>query len=356
MLPLLIAVPVLAAPAPLVRPPWVTVLPVQAGRVYGLGVAPLAGADAQALRAAADNGRADVIARLRANVKGDTQITTSYQESRTGAGPATGTRTQSAQIGTQVQVQAADLPGLVVEETFLDRSGASAYALAYLDLDLAQRELQARLDALRQDLAAERGETGVRGKLVAAQALKKAHGQLLQLDDLSGLLGAGGGDPALRAEVAKARYDVERRLVAARAALTFGLAPSPGVELDEDVKDVVRTAVLREGMGWSDRQPMFAIRLRQRTGRATASIGPQGAVTGGRQNWWDRQRSADFIIAQGALSLSLEDSSGQQYESMTLVAKGVGVNEFQADSLLLADYRNKLGKAVAAWLADLGKW
>ncbi len=41
---------------------------------------------------------------------------------------------------------------------------------------------------------------------------------------------------------------------------------------------------------------------------------------------------------------------------MTLTAKGVGVNEFQADNLLLADYRAKLGKAVAAWLADLGKW
>ena len=41
---------------------------------------------------------------------------------------------------------------------------------------------------------------------------------------------------------------------------------------------------------------------------------------------------------------------------MTLVAKGVGVTEFQADNLLLADYRDKLGKAVSAWLADLGRW
>lgn len=352
--PLLLLVPVLAAPAPAAVPPaWVQVLPAQPGRVYGLGVAPLAGAaDAQALRQAADNGRADVIARMRANVKADTQITTTYQESRASGGAATGSRTQTAQIGTQVQAQAADLPGLVVEETFVDRTGGSAYALAYLDLGLAQRELQARLDGIRQDLAAERGETGVRAKLVAAQALKKAHGQVLQLDDLAGLLAGGGGDPALRSEVLKTRYDLERKMVAARAALTFGLAPGTGVDLDEDVKDVVRTAVLREGMGWSDQKPMFAITLRVRGGRSTASL-PAGH---GRKPWWDYQKSADFIIAQGSLSLSLVDNAGQQYESLTLVAKGVGINEFQAESLLMADYRNKLGKAVAAWLADVGRW
>jgi hypothetical protein len=353
--PLLLIVPVLAAPAPAaVAPPmWVQVLPSQPGRVYGLGVAPLAGAvDAQALRQAADNGRADVIARMRANVKADTQITTTYQESRATGAAAVGSRTQTAQIGTQVQAQAADLPGLVVEETFLDRSGGSAYALAYLDLGLAQRELQARLDGVRQDLAAERLETGVRAKLVAAQALKKAHGQVVQLDDLAGLLAGGGGDPALRAEVLTTKYDLERKMVAARAALTFGLAPSPAVDLDEDVKDVVRTTVLREGMGWSDQKPMFTINLRVRTGKSTAAA-PGGH---GRKPWWEHQKSADFIIAQGSLSLTLVDSSGQQYESLAIVAKGVGVNEFQADSLLMADYRNKLAKAVAAWLADLGRW
>jgi hypothetical protein len=351
--PLVLLVPVLAAPVQAaVKPAWIDVLPAQPGRVYGLGVAPLAGPDAQALRQAADSGRADVIARLRANVKADTQITTTYQESRATGGTATGTRTQNAQIGTQVQAQATDLPGLVVEETFLDRSGNSAYALAYLDLGLAQRELQTRLDALRQDLAAERGETGVRGKLVAAQALKRAHEQLVQLDDLAALLGGGGGDPALRADVLKTKVEVERRMVAARAALTFGLAPDPGVDLDPDVKDAVRTAVLREGMGWSDLQPMFALTLRVRSARNTASFG--GAK--GRRAWWDYQRSSGFVVAQGALSLSLVDSAGQQYESMTLVAKGVGVNEFQADNLLLADYKNKLAKAVAAWLADLGRW
>ncbi len=351
MLPFLL-VPVLAAPA--VAPAWIQVLPVLPGRVYGLGVAPLAGSEAAALREAADNGRADVIARLRASVKADTRITTTTVETRgTGAAPA-GTRTQSAQVGTEVQARATDLPGLVVEETWLDRPGRTGYALAYLDLGIAQRELRIRLGTLRQELAAGPGpepapdRAGIRARLVRTQALKKAHAGLVQLDDLAGLLSGGGGDPELRGEVLKARLDTERQLLAARAALTFGLAPSPGLEVDPEVAAAVRTAVLQAGMGWAKADPMFAITLRVRTGRAGVALG--------RRTWWDYQRSPDFIIAQGSLSLSLEDRDGEEYEAMTLNAKGVGVTEAQADALLLADCRAKLGKAVAGWLAGLGGW
>jgi len=345
MLPTLLLVPALVA-AQAAKPIWISVLPVQPGRVYGLGLAAIA-SDGAALRQASDNARADVIVRLRANVKADTRVSTVLQETRASTGPATGSRTQNTQVDTQVQSQAADLPGLVVEETYLDRPGATGYALAYLDLDIAQRELRTRLDAVNGQLGAEPAEQGVRARLVQAQALKQAHGELIRLDDLAGLLGGGGGDPALRAEVLKARLETERRMVVARSALTFGLAPAAELE-DQDVKDVVRTAVLKEGMGWSDRKPLFSITLRVRSGRNGVALG--------RRAWWDYQRTPDFVVAQGSLNLTLVDSAGQQYESMTIVAKGVGVNEFQADSLLLADYKAKLGKAVGAWLADLGRW
>jgi hypothetical protein len=344
MLPMLLLVPALVAQTT-AKPMWISVLPTQPGRVYGLGVAAIT-TDAVTLRQVSDNARADVIARLRANVKADTRVTTTYQESRATGGPTQASRTQNAQVGTEVQARAADLPGLVVEETFMDRPGATGYALAYLDLGIAQQELRNRLDNIKADLAADRGEQGVRAKLVQAQALKKAHEGLVQLDDLSGLLSGGGGDPALRAEVLQARSDTERRMVAARAALTFGLAPT--LQVDPDVKAVVRNAVLKEGMGWSDRNPVFSITVQARSAR--------NGVNMGRRAWWDHQRTADFIVAQGALSLTLVDSTGQEYESVNIVAKGVGVNEFQADNLLLADYKAKLGKAVAAWLEDLGKW
>ena len=344
MLPALLLLPALIAqaPAPSLRPGWIAVLPAQPGRVYGLGVAALT-TDAAALRQAADNARADVISRLRASVQADTRVSTVLQETRASGGAAAGSRTQTTQVDTQVQARATDLPGLVVQETYLDRAGATGYALAYLDLAVAEAGLASRFAALKADLAAERPQQGPRGRLVQMQVLKRGHEELLRLDDLAGLLG-GGGAAGLRAEVLGSRLETERRLAAARSALTFGLAPATGIDLDPDAQDLVRNAVLKEGMGWSDQKPLFAITLRVRGGGA------------GRRAWWERQRAADFIVAQGSLSLALVDSAGQQYESLTIVAKGVGVNEFQADSLLLADCRAKLGKAVAAWLADLGKW
>jgi hypothetical protein len=353
MLPMLLLVPALVAPLQpgAIRPIWVSVLPSQPGRVYGLGVAPIAGSDAAAVRQASDNGRADVISRLRANVKADTRITTTSQESRSTGAAATGSRTQDTRVGTEVQAQATDLPGLVVEETYLDRSGSTGYALAYLDMDLAQRELRARLDAQKADLAADRGEQGPRAKLIAVQALKKAHAELLRLDDLAGLLGGGGGDPQLRADVLESKFGVERKLVAARSALTFGLAPSTGVDLDEDVQNIVRTAVVKEGMRWPDQpgeKPLFTIAVRVKGGHSGVQVG--------RRAWWEYARSADFIVARGSLTLTLVDSSGRQYESMLINAKGVGVDTIQADDLLLADYKAKLGSAVAAWLADMAKW
>ena len=69
MLASLIFVPALVLQAPgAVKPMWINVLPVQPGRVYGLGIAPVAESEALAVRQASDNGRADVISRLRANV------------------------------------------------------------------------------------------------------------------------------------------------------------------------------------------------------------------------------------------------------------------------------------------------
>ncbi len=115
------------------------------------------------LRQVSDNARADVIARMRANVKADTRVTTTYRRAR-GAGATTASRTQNAQIGTEVQARATDLPGLVVEETFMDRPGGTGYALAYLDLGIAQQELQTRLDGIKADLSAERAGAGHPGQ------------------------------------------------------------------------------------------------------------------------------------------------------------------------------------------------
>ena len=349
MLPPLLLVPALVAPVQ--ARGGEAHLDQRAARPARPGLRPGGGApgrhDAPALRQASDNARADVISRLRANVKADTRITTTYQESRTTGAAATGTRTQTTQVGTQVQAQAADLPGLVVEETFLDRPGASTPWPTWT-WPSPSGSCGRAWTRCRPTWPRSAGEQGVRAKLVAAQALRKAHLELLKLDDLAALLSGGGGDLNLRADVLKARTGTETAHGGGpgRPHLRPGARAGRRTGSGHDGRGAFRGA--QGGHGLVRPEP-HVLHHRARPYRAQRRAGGAGA-------WWDYQRSPDFIVAQGSLSLGLVDVAGQQYESMTLVAKGVGVTEFQADTLLQADYRTKLAKAVSAWLADLGRW
>jgi hypothetical protein len=358
MRPTILLVPVLlAALAPAwlpareaKKPAWIMTMPELPGRVYGMGVASVANTKALALRQAQDGAKADVLTRLRANIKSDTQVKTDFREDRTVGGKvqtATASRSTNAITNVSVQAKAMDLPGLKVETTYLEEDGAgpTLYALAYLDVAIASQEVQARLDAITIPLAGDRGDD-LRAKVRRAHALKVALGDLGRLEDLFGLIRAGGADPSLGDAILKARLKVERERSDLRNSLTFGMEPDPEVQLDAEILNAVRNAFLQEGLGWTDLGPDLAITMRVRGARNDVQAGGV---------WWDSTRNADFILAQGAISMTLIDKAGQQYESAMVVAKGVGANEFQAETLLLQDYKAKVARAVIAWIADLGK-
>ena len=332
------------------KPAWIMTLPEFPGRVYGMGMASVSNTKALAIKQAQDGAKADVIARLRANIKSDTQIKTDYREDQTVAGKLNTTsasRSSSALTNVRIQTRAMDIPGLKVETTYLeeDRTNSTLYALAYLDVDVATQEVQARFDSISASLTADLGE-GLRAKIHRTQILKEALTNLQNLEDLFGLIRAGGADPSLGEAILVLREKVERERTDLRTTLTFGMPVDVSAPLDADVRGVVRTAFLNEGLGWSDQDPQLSVSMRVRNSK-------DGIQTGTR--WWDHTRSADFIMAQGSINLTLIDRNGQEYESALVVAKGVGANEFQADTLLIQDYKVKLTKTVAAWLADLGK-
>lgn len=308
-----------------------------------MGMVAVSGAEATALKQASDAARAEVITRLRASVKSDTQTSTRYQESRTTGGPTTASRSQSARMDTQVQSRATDLPGLVVEETYLDRAGRTAYALAYLDVAVAERELRTRFAAQKEALTGAPIGGDVRSRLRRIQAFKGAQEEFGKLDDMASLLGAGGGDASLRADVRRAKLDLDNQLDALRASVTVGVAADPG--LDIDVKALLRNAVLQEGLGWADRNPELTIQMRLKTGKGKVNIG--------QKKWYDTDSSGDFIVSRGALSLTLVDASGQAFESTQIEAKGVGTSDMQSEQALLKDFKGRLTKAVDAWLAEL---
>ena len=345
--PFLVPALLLAAPA---QPGWVNRLPEFPGRVYGLGVAPASNTRALATHQATDNAKADVLARLRANVKSDTQIKTVYNEEKgvTGGRLTEGaSRSTNRRSDVQIEAQGRDIPGLTVEATYLDETGTAPtmYALAYLDVAIASQEVQSRFDAAAASYGADLGDD-IRAKIHRTQVIKGTLKELSDLEDLFGLIRAGGADPGMGDKITALRLKAERERADLRRSLTFGMASNPDIPVDAEVRGAVRTTFLEEGLGWSDHNPDLTVTMRVRTGKNQLQTG---------RRWYDYSRNADFIIAQGTISLTLVDSQGQEYESTLVEAKGVGTSEFQADTLLLKDYKNKLTKTVGTWLANLGK-
>jgi hypothetical protein len=182
------------------KPAWIETLPEAAGRLYALGTAQLGGNEGEAIARASDRARLEVVTRLRATVQGRTSVTTRTSESRREGAKAVGAGERQVRDEVSVGAQAEDLPGLVVERTHTDRRARTVYALAYLDLALAQGGLAARLDQAR----AVRLRVGDELSRKARWRLRKLQEELNRIDESIALLAAtgSGGDlrPALQAE------------------------------------------------------------------------------------------------------------------------------------------------------------
>ena len=340
-----------------VRPPWISVLPASPGRVYALGLAPVAPSVAKALAGASQNARGEVLGRLRASVKAETSITATTTLTREAGGRASGSSTQHVGQATLIQASATELPGLVVEETWVDGPGATAYALAYLDVPVAERELRVRFEAQRNDLLQE-GATpeAPRERMRMLGRLKGAQVELAKLDDLAALIAAGGGDGALRGEVRSAKLALDRQLDQLRATLTLSLEGAQGAT---QIAGVVRNAALKAGLGWAEAGGAFRLVLDYRGDTQAARIEVQQQQWNG---WWRGgwvshavDKDSGIVVARGLLTITLKDREGTAYESVDVEAKGLGVTDFQAENKLKDDFRAKVEKTFAKWLEGLVK-
>lgn len=327
------------------RPAWIGTLPEAPGRVYAMGLAAFAPGEAQALQQAQAQARMEVLARLRASVKGETNVRTSQAYTQQLSGPATGSTSKSVSQEIQVQVQATELPGLTVEETWIDREGRTAYALAYLDVPTAQRELGLRFDTARQDLAADPPTPpDARERLKKLQRMRGIQREMALLDDLTALISAGGGDAKLRGDIRTQRQTLDRQMEKLRGSLSFGVKYPPQSPSGSDLTPLVRNAVLQRGLDWSNGRCDFYLEF-HRSGDAD----PRGS------RWWTYMPNppTGFVVARGAIEITLVDAMGHTYESTTLQAKGVGVNEFGADRDILKKLQSSLDTALASWLDSL---
>lgn len=341
----------------LVKPMWITALPSQAGRVYAMGLAPVSPGEAQAITQASQNARGEVLSRLRASVKSETSVSSRATMTQQAGGKATGTSEQQVGQNTNIQASATELPGLSVEETWVDVKGATAYALAYLDVPIAERELRARFTAQKNDLFQESDTpTAPRERMRQLNRLKNAQVELAKLDDMAALLAAGGGDPQLRKDIRAGKLSVDRQMDQLRGSLTLSLEGGSGAS---QIAAILRNAALKTGLGWAERDGEFQLVLDYRSDAKTARVDASQKQWNGwwRGGWVSHTTTKDtgIIVARGVLSITLRDRAGTEYESVEIEAKGLGVSDFQAENRLKQDFREKIEKTFTKWLENLVK-
>jgi hypothetical protein len=243
-----------------------------------------------------------------------------------------------------------------VEETWTDAKERTAYALAYLDVPIAERELRSRYRAQKDDLAQEpETPSAPRERMRMLSRLKKAQVEYAKLDDMAALLAAGGGDPALRGQVRSARLALDRQMEQLRGSLTLSLEPSARQAVQ--VANLLRNAALKAGLGWSETGGEFILAMDFKTEARNARIDASHQSWNGwyRGGWVSHTATQDsgIIVARGVLELTLKDKAGNQYESVEIEAKGLGVSDLQAEQRLKEDIRKKLEKTFGNWLENL---
>jgi hypothetical protein len=207
MLSLLIGQVPVSAPV-VMRPDWIATLPEVQGRLYGLGLADLGANQGQALARAADSARLEVVTRIRTSVKRQTSTVVHLSELAQGDAGVARYGDRHTRNTTSVTAQAEDLPGLVVEKTFVDPAGRTAYALAYLDLGQAEKAMTNQLSRI----ADQRAAVGDERSRKARWRLRKVKGDLGRLEETMSLLALTGAGLALRPSLQKERSLVETQL------------------------------------------------------------------------------------------------------------------------------------------------
>jgi len=189
------------------RPDWIENLPGGAGRLYAMGTSDLGGSEGESITRASDRARLEVVTRLRATVRGRTSVTTRTSELARGSAKS-GAADRQVRDEVSVGARAEDLPGLVVEHTYTDRPARTVYALAYLDLALAQSGLAARLDQVR----AGRTRVGGEWSRKARWRLRKLQQDLNRVDESIALLAVTGVGLDLRPALQTERAALDQAL------------------------------------------------------------------------------------------------------------------------------------------------
>lgn len=335
-----LAVPAVLSAQGLVRPTWIDVLPQQPGKIYAVGAAPLGENAAQALRQASQNARIELAIRVRATVKGETNLKSQLSMQRELGGATTASSKQQLSQDSRVATQISELTGLGIAESWTDQSGKTVYALACLDLSAAMGHLKGRLDAVKVGLPGD--ESAIMDPREAAKAalrLRKGGEEVARVETLATPLIEAGGDADFRTQIQSMQLDLDRRADLLRHSLTIGV--DNAASLQPELVATLRAAAQQQGFGWVDGKGLLSIHV-----ELPHQVKPA-------RQWWSTEEDADFVTAKGSMQLSLVDRSGNPRGTANLEVSGVGTAPIAAALGLMKDVRRKFDSTLDRWLADL---
>lgn len=322
-------------------PSWVQVLPQASGRIYGVGLAMVSSSEAKAIEIAGQAARFEVLARLRSTVQGNTTIQTSMATQRGTGIQTNASQSQRVSVNGKVSVEANALPGMVIEERYVDKTGRTAYVLAYLDVVAAEKALREQLTALTSEwdrCSAEENQPAFK----TYQHFRRLQGQALSLEGTASLLGAQGNDRTLREEAQRIRLHISGRLSTLQRQLTIGLRP--GSSIPNDLKNLLREGVTQAGLIWRDTDPAMVLEMDFKGSRQAVNIN--------KRSWFEMERNSDFMGVRLTVNCSICDVDGSTIGSFDIDAKGVGVDEFSARRALVKELRKTLPNRVKETISE----
>lgn len=338
----------LQSPAQDVRPIWTQTPPRAEGRIYGVGSAMIASTEAKALEQAVQNARFEVLSVLRQNITGTLTSAETMSIQQQGGQAALGSSQKySSQTGTTT-VQATNLPGLVIEERYVDKKAGNAWALAYLDIHVAETSLKNQLNALQAaygSLLEDGKPTELRPSITRLQKIKVMLSRATIVEDTANLIAPFGADVAIAPSAHKLCRDMTKEIQATQSDLVMG-AKIVGGSLDQEVLAIIRNAAIGQGFVWNQQKAKIFLVVYLNGSKQAWDIQPKA--------WWQVDaRTPDLIGARANIRICIADAAGNEQDSFDLSAKGVAPTEVRAQMALLKDIREQLPPKLNTFLTNL---
>jgi len=300
-------------------------MPKSEGRLYGIGVAAIVTTPAVALEVAGRSARFEILAQLRSSVQGQAVFQTEMVSRQHNGDQGNAVRFQHSELIGEVAVAEISMPGITIEETYLDQGERTAYALAFLDMAVARRDCELAYARLtRAAMEAVEQNTRPVAALASLYRLKK---QADELSEVVTLLHPFTPCEELCGRIVALQQQLASSVETTKRQVTCGLAPHPAVS--PEFAQIMRMQVEHAGCVWDENSPSLLIAARIETGKQRVGFFPR-----------------DFHVQRMTTSVTLRGADGHSHGSFSFAAKGIGTDAFTAKQSLQQNFAENFSEKL----------